>query len=64
MDGFQRWLGVTMDRLRIHESLWVRKTKSQVHGAGLLEWVKIITELSFVARAGVTQLVLNPSKGN
>lgn len=53
-----------MDRLRIHESLWVRKTKSQVHGAGLLEWVKIITELSFVARAGVTQLVLNPSKGN
>lgn len=24
-DGFQRWLGVTIDQMRIHESLWVRK---------------------------------------
>lgn len=25
VDGFQRWLGVTINRMRIHEPLWVRK---------------------------------------
>lgn len=22
VEGFQRWLGVTIDRMRIHDSLW------------------------------------------
>lgn len=30
MDGFNGWLGITMDRRRIPESLWMRKTKSRV----------------------------------